>query len=144
MLIEAIRARTAQAVKEKDEVARDVLRLALGEVQTAEARNSRALSEDEVIAIVRKLVKADEETLALAEDGPRATALRREIAILSELLPKPLSIDAIAELLKAQLDAIRAAKNDGQATGIAVKHLKSLSAVFESADVATAVKRLRA
>ncbi len=144
MLVDQIRARVTQAVKAKDEVSRDVLRLALGEIQTAEARANRPLQDAEVGAIVRKLVKSNEETLAAAGDGPQAATLRAEIAVLTSLLPKTLSVDELVDALASQRDAIRAAKNDGQATGVAMKHLKSTSATFDGSDVATAVKKLRA
>ena len=51
MLLETLKARITQAVKEKDNVARDILRLAFGEVQTSEARNGRALEDGEVAAV---------------------------------------------------------------------------------------------
>ena len=143
MLVDQIKARVLRAMKEKDEIARDVLRLALGEVQTAEARASRVLDDAEVTAILRKLVKSNEETLAAAGEGPQAPALRQEIELLSSLLPKTLSVPQLIEALEAQRDAIRAAMNDGQGTGVAMKHLKSVGAVVDGADVAAAVKTMR-
>lgn len=145
MLVDDIKARITRAVKEKDDVVRDVLRLAIGEIQTAEARVARTLKEDEVAAIVKKLVKSNEETLSMAGgEGPRGEALRREIEALQSLLPKGLSVDQIVEALAAQRDAVRAAKNDGAATGVAMKHLKTTGATFDGADVAKAVQRMRA
>jgi uncharacterized protein len=41
-------------------------------------------------------------------------------------------------------DAIRAAGNDGQATGVAMKQLKSTGATVDGKTVAAAVKQLRA
>ena len=143
MLIDEIKKRTMQAMKAKDELARDVLRVALGEIQTAEARATRSLSEEEATAIVRKLVKSNEETLALASTGERADALRRENEILRELLPSVLSVAQIVDALASQAEAIRAAKSDGQATGLAMKHLKGTGAVFEGSDVTLAVKQMR-
>ena len=144
MLLEAIRARVTQAVKEKDEVARDVLRLTLGEVQMAEVRSGKALVEDEIAAIVRKLVKSNEETLAAAADGPLAPSLRREIEVLTALLPKTMSVEDLVAALAPLAEALRAAKNDGQATGVAMKHLKTTGGTFTGQDVTAAVKQLRA
>lgn len=143
MLVDDIQAQVMVAVKAKDDVARDVLRLTLGEIQTAEARANRKLEDAEVVAIVRKLVKSNEETLAAAAESPQAGALRREIEVLSSLLPKTLSVAQLVEALTSQREALLAAKNDGQATGIAMKHLKTTGAVFEGTDVAAAVKTLR-
>jgi uncharacterized protein len=143
MLLDELKARITKAVKEKDEVARDVLRLAFGEVQTSEARNERPLRDEEVAAVLKKLVKSNEETLALSGDGDRAATLRHENEVLSSLLPKALTADQIVEALASQVDAIKAAKADGQAMGVAMKHLKSMGAAVEAADVTAAVKKLR-
>lgn len=144
MFVDALKVAIHQAVKGRDDVARDVLRLAFGEIQTAEARSTRSLSDDEAAAIVKKLVKSNEETLALASAGERADVLRREIAALSALLPKTMTVEQLVEALAPQAEALRAAKNDGAATGVAMKHLKSIGGVFEGKDVGEAVKKIRA
>ena len=100
MLLETLKARITQAVKEKDNVARDILRLAFGEVQTSEARNGRALEDGEVAAVLKKLVKSNEETLALAGEGDRAATLRRENEVLASLLPKTLSPEPTPRVAK--------------------------------------------
>jgi uncharacterized protein YqeY len=143
MLLDDIKARITQAMKDKDDVAKNILRLAFGEMQTAEARAGRALGEEEAVAIVRKLVKSNEETLAHAA-GEQADALRKENAILTSLLPAAMPLEKIVEALAAQHDAIRAAKNDGQATGIAMKHLKSAGIDADGKAVGAAVKAIRA
>jgi uncharacterized protein YqeY len=143
MLVDELKKRIATAVKEGDSVARDVLRLALGEIQTAEARKNEKLSDEEVAGALRKLVKSNEETLGLSGEGERAIALRKEIEVLSSLLPKALSIDEIVAALAPSIDAIKAAKADGQAVGVAMKHLKSTGATVAGNDVQAAVKRIR-
>jgi uncharacterized protein YqeY len=143
MLVEELKKRITQAMKERDEVAKDVLRVALGEIQTQEHRANKTMSEEEAVAVVRKLVKSNEETMA-ASTGERAATLKREIELLSELLPKRMTVDQIAAALESQREAIRAAKSDGQATGVAMKHLKSTGASFDGADATEAVKRIRA
>jgi uncharacterized protein len=144
MLIDEIKTRMTRAMRERDEVVRNVLGLAFGEIQTAEARANRALGDDEAMAVVRKLLKSNEETLALAgADDPRAAGLRREIEALSALLPRSMSVEQIAGALSPVADAIRAAKTDGQAMGVAMKQLKSAGAVVAAPDVQQAVKRVR-
>jgi uncharacterized protein YqeY len=69
--------------------------------------------------------------------------LRQEIGVLSALLPKQLSVDDIVAALASEHDAIKAAKSDGQATGIAMKHLKSTGAAVSGNDVGAAVKQIR-
>ena len=109
MLIDEIKARVASARRVKDDVARNVLGLALGEIQTAEARENRSLRDDEAVAVVRKLLKSNEETLALTQDGTQAAALRREIDVLTALLPASMPAEAIEQALGPIADAVRAA-----------------------------------
>jgi len=143
-IVETLRSRALAAMKAKDTVATTILRLAQSEVQALEARQGRALTNDEELGALRKLVKSNEETLAAStEDAERAT-LKREIEILKELLPKTMGTEAIAAALAPVADAIRAAANDGQATGVAMKHLKAQGATVTGNDVAVAVKALRA
>ncbi|AKU98903.1 hypothetical protein AKJ09_05567 [Labilithrix luteola] len=142
MLVDDIKKRVAQAMKEGDSVARDVLRLALGEIQTAEARKSAALSDEEQAAALRKLIKSNEETLSLAT-GDNANALRHEIEVLKALLPAQLDVAQIVSLLAPQHEAIKAAKAEGQAVGVAMKHLKSTGQSASGNDVAAAVKQIR-
>lgn len=144
MILDTLKAQITQAMKAKDEVARDVLRLAASEVQKIEANSGKATTDEDVVLVLRKLVKSNEETLALSSDGARADALRREIEVLAALLPKTMSVDEIAAALAPVKDALLAAKSDGQATGVAMKHMKGTGATFEGNDVAAAVKKLRA
>jgi uncharacterized protein YqeY len=143
MLVDDMKKRLTAAMKDRDEVAKDVLRVALGEIQTIEARTNKTLKDEEAVAIVRKLVKSNEETIAAGGDSPRSATLRRENEVLLELLPKTLTVAQIVEILAPQHEAIRAAKADGQATGVAMKHMKTTGATYDGADVGTAVRQIR-
>ena len=144
VITDEIKTRMRAAMQAHDPVAKNILGLALGEIQTAEARANRALGEDEAMAVLRKLVKSNEETLGHAKDDvARVTELRREIEVLSSFLPKALSVDAVTEALAPLAEALRAAKSDGHAMGLAMKHLKTSGAVVESAAVQEAIKRVR-
>ncbi len=144
MLVEEIKKRVVAAVKQGDTVTRDVLRLALGEIQTAEARKNAPLGEEDAAAALRKLIKSNEETLAaLVAGDDRIAALRREIEVLASLLPTQMSAAEIVTALAGQVDAIKAAGNDGRATGIAMKHLKASGAAVSGGEVTAAVKQIR-
>jgi uncharacterized protein YqeY len=145
MLVEEIKKRVALAMRSGDTVTRDVLRLALGEIQTAEARKNAPLSEDDAAAALRKLIKSNEETLgALPAGDDRIAPLKREVEVLLSLLPAQMNGAEIVAALAGQVDAIKAAGNDGQATGIAMKHLKASGAAVNGAEVTAAVKQIRA
>ena len=91
--------------------------------------------------VARKLVRPGKRPDK--EAGKRAT-LEEENTILAALLPKTLSPEEIATALEPVKDAILGAGNDGQATGIAMKHLKGSGAAVEGKDVSAAVRTMRA
>lgn len=78
-----------------------------------------------------------------AATTPQAAALEREIAVLKSLLPQTLDVAAIVQALEPVRAAIRNAKNDGQATGLAMKHLKGQSLPVQGQDVSVAVRQIR-
>ena len=143
MLVDTLKARALEATKKKDSLATSILRLALGEMQTLEARGNRALTEEEAAGVLRKLIKSNEETLAVAEAADQKQALEQENAILRSLLPASLTPEQIVAALAPVADAVRAAKAEGPATGIAMKHLKASGAAVNGTDVAAAVKTIR-
>lgn len=144
MLIDEIKKRSMQAMKDRDTVAKEVLRVALGEIQVAEARAGRDATDEESVAVVRKLIKSNEETRGVSADDAQKATLTREIEVLAALLPKTLGVDEIVVALEPVRDALRAAKSDGQATGVAMKHLKTAGAVVTGNDVSAAVRQVRA
>jgi len=143
MLIDQIKARMFQAIKAGAHVEKEILRVAMGEITTEAARPGRLGTDEEVQAILRKLVKSNEETLASTTDAERRAVLNQEIAILAEYLPKSLGLAEIIAALSPVVEQIKAAGNDGQATGIAMKQLKSTGAVVNGKDVGAAIKELR-
>lgn len=143
MLVDAIKAKMFEAMKAGDTVAKEILRVAVGEITTDAARAGRKGDDEEAQAIVRKLIKSNEETLAAGVDDERRVALEKENTLLATFLPKSLDVDAIVAALAGVADAVRAAANDGAATGIAMKELKKTGAVVNGKDVSAAVKKLR-
>jgi uncharacterized protein YqeY len=144
VLAEEIKKRMLAAMKGGRTVEKQVLGVALGDIQTQEARGSGPLSDEEAANVVRKLVKSNRETLAQSENEEQKRTLEEEIRVLEELLPKTLGVDEIVTALAPVADQVKAAGNDGQATGVAMKHLKAEGLAVNGKDVATAVKSLRA
>lgn len=144
MLLDDIKAQMFSAMKAGDTTAKEVLRVAVGEITTEAAREGRKGDDDEARAIVKKLVKSIEETLGQVTEPERQASLKREIEILSQFLPKTLGEDDVVALLGPVTDAVRGAPNDGAATGVAMKHLKASGAAVDGKVVSAAVKRLRA
>jgi uncharacterized protein YqeY len=142
-LADQIKQRVLAAMKARNTIEKEVLRVALGEIQVVEARNG-SISDEEASAIVRKIIKNNHETLALASDDEQKKTLAQEIGVLESLLPKTLGVAQIALLLAPVAQQLAEAKSAGQATGIAMKHLKTLDATVGGKDVAAAVEQLRA
>jgi uncharacterized protein YqeY len=144
MLLDELKARMFKAMKAGEILEKEILRVALGEITTEAARPGRTGSDDEARAILRKLIKSNEETSLSSEDVEKKATLARENQILAEFLPKALSEDDVVAALAPISDALRAAGNDGQATGLAMKHLRATSANVDGKIVTRAVQRLRA
>jgi len=143
MLIDQIKARMFQAIKSGAHVEKEILRVAMGEITTEAARPGRQGSDEETMAILRKLLKSNEETLASTTDADKRAVLTQEMEILATYLPKSLSVAEIVSALAPVSPQIIAAATDGQATGIAMKQLKSASLVVNGKDVTLAIKELR-
>ena len=143
MLIDQIKARMFQAIKAKSDIEKEILRVAVGEISTDAARVGRKGDDEEALGILRKLLKSNEETLASTADTEKRAVLVKENEILAEFLPKSWGAEEISLALASVVDQIKAAASDGQATGVAMKQLKSLGAIVNGKDVALAIKALR-
>jgi uncharacterized protein YqeY len=131
------------AMKARDTLASNLLRLAAAEIQAIEGRTGKAPTEEEAHAVLRKLIKSNEETRQATTDAETRATLEKENAILQGFLPRSASVEEIVSMLAPVADAIRQAASDGQATGVAMKHLKQAGATVQGADVTRAVASLR-
>lgn len=138
MLIDDIKARFKEAMKARREVEREILRVAIGDITTRDAT-----SDDDVQAVLKKLLKSNEETLGHGVSDDERSKLEQENEILRGFLPKTLSEAEIVAALAGVAEQIRAASNDGQATGVAMKQLKSTGAEVEGKTVSAAVRQMR-
>jgi len=143
-----LQAKLQEAMKARNDLARDVLRVIMGEVSTRRARTGKEPRDEEVHAIIRSMVANNgltrKELEQRGQTGHEAyERLGRENAYLETLLPRTLDRDAIHKELGPIAAELRAAKSDGQATGAAMKHLKQKGLAVLGEDVAAAVKELR-
>ena len=147
-MLDTLKARLTECRKAGKAVEMTVLQVVLGDASTIEARSGKKATDDEVEKIVRKTMLGNQETLGILEQkgmagGANHTKLTAENAFLQTLLPDTLSVEEIVAHLHEVADAVRAAKNDGQATGAAMKHLKSKGLRVLGDDVSAAVKKSR-
>jgi len=143
-LLDQIKARMFAAMKSGNVTEREILKVAMGEITTEAARPGRKGDDAETEGILRKLVKSNEESMEASQDETQKAQLRAEIEVLNTFLPKSLGVAEVVAALAPVAEAVKAAGNDGQATGVAMKHLKSLGAVVNGKDVSAAVRQLRA
>ena len=143
-----LRSKLQTAIKTKDDLARDVLRIIMGEVSTRQARTGKEPGDADIHAIIRTMLTNNNETRKELEQRSQTSheayeRLGRENAYLETLLPKTLDQAAIRKELQPLEAELKAAKNDGQATGIAMKHMKQKGLAVLGEEVAAAVKELR-
>ena len=120
------------------------LRTVLGEIQLEQ--NRPGFDENKALGVIKKSLAGNEETRGyLSETDDRLPRLAWEDGILQSFLPSYLSSDAIRGLLEAAgaIDSIASANNEGQAMGLAMKHLKSSGALVEGGTVKEVVQGLR-
>jgi len=146
-ILEVLKSKLTEARKAGRSAELPILQVVLGEASTAEARSGKAPSDEEVEKIIRKTMLGNQETMGLMKQhgrtGDEYTKLEAENTLLQTFLPKTLSVAEIVAELAAVADAIKGAKSDGQATGVAMKHLKGRGLKVLGDDVTAAVKQVR-
>lgn len=91
------------AMRQKDEVRRNALRMALSSIKLAEVEQRQALDEAVIISILQKEIKTREETISEARSANRPemiAPIEAEIQVLKEFLPVELSDSELLDLLK--------------------------------------------
>jgi len=132
------------AMKAKNDVEKEIFRVALGEIDTAVSRSeSDQLSDTEVQTILKKLIKSNREAHDATPDEATRAKLLLENTALDRFLPKALSVAEIVQLLAPVADQIKAAQSQGPAMGIAMKVLKASGAEVNAPDVTQAITQLR-
>jgi uncharacterized protein YqeY len=139
MLIDQVKQRMFQAMKQNQTLEKEVLRTVIGEV----TRSGDDPTDERVLGVLKKLVKSNQETLEAATDPEQRRALEREIEVLGTFLPATTGPEQLREILEPTAAAIRAAAGPGPAMGIAMKFLKAANVTAESRDVQAAIAELR-
>jgi uncharacterized protein YqeY len=90
------------AMRAKDKCRLGVIRMALSSVKQAEIDNNLEASDDNIIAILTKMVKQRKESIKMFTDGGRdelAAKEAEEVTALEFFLPQPLSSEEISQLI---------------------------------------------
>lgn len=140
-LKETIRKQIIDATKQRAEVQKNVLKVVLGEIDTLESRQGKQFTDEDCCRVIKKTLQGVEEMLSYKPDEPK---FQEEKNILQALLPKEMSVHDLKVSLNAKAEEIKAAKSDGQATGIAMKFFKENNIPVDGNVVKKVVTEIRA
>ena len=90
------------AMRERDDVRRDALRLILTSLRSAEKELQRPLSEQEELQVLQRERKRRHEAAEAFREGgseERAETEEAELAVLEEFMPEPLSEDELETII---------------------------------------------
>jgi len=110
-LIDTIMQDLKAAMKAKDLLARDTLRMVKAALTEAEMAKGEGLSEDDELVVLARQVKTRAESAKQYEEGDRqdlADKERAEIAVVQRYLPKPMSEDEVREAMKGLAEELGA------------------------------------
>lgn len=144
MLEDQIRKVLIQASKDRNTLSKNILSLALGEIQTVEARG-KTLSEKDKEDIILKLVKSNTQTLEQLVDGDqRKVDLGLENEVLKQFLPKTLS--KIQTMILVSAIYYQEGENNcttvGKTIGFVMKHAKINNVAVDNKLVKECVEEL--
>ena len=105
------------AMKARDESQKDAIRVVMGEMARSDKKQ---LPDDEIIKIIKKLIKSEKEMLEKSGQG----ATSPFIAIIEAYLPKMATEGEIGQWIAANID-FSAYKNKMQAMGTIMAHFGS-------------------
>ncbi|MDG1752557.1 MAG: GatB/YqeY domain-containing protein [Thalassotalea sp.] len=90
------------AMRAKDKLRLGVIRMALSAIKLAEIDHKTEPTDDNIIAVLTKMVKQRKESIKMFTDGGRddmAANEQAEVVALEEFLPQPLTQDEIQQLI---------------------------------------------
>jgi len=94
------------AMRSRDAMRRDALRMVLAAVQRAEKEGKHRLTDDEMLGVLTRELKVRRESLDTFQAGRREDLVAREeiaIAVVSEFMPQPLSEAELRALIDQAL-----------------------------------------
>ncbi|MBE3669640.1 glutamyl-tRNA amidotransferase [Vibrio navarrensis] len=103
-LIDTLKEEQKLAMKAKDKQRLGTIRLALSAIKQREVDEQITLSDDDILAVLTKMVKQRRDSVSQFETAGRqdlADAEKAEITVLEEFMPQPLSEDEVTALVEA-------------------------------------------
>jgi hypothetical protein len=105
-LIEQLKQEQKSAMKAKDKPRLGTIRLALSAIKQREVDEKITLTDDDILAVLTKMVKQRRDSVAQYEEAGRqelADAEQAEIAVLEEFMPQPLTEEEVSALIETAI-----------------------------------------
>ena len=143
-LIDTLKDEQKLAMKAKDKLRLGTIRLALAAIKQREVDEQITLGDDDILAVLTKMVKQRRDSVAQYESAGRqdlADVESAEITVLEDFMPQPLTDDEVAQLIEAAITESGSAgmQDMGKVMGIASKELAGKA---EGKEIADKVKAL--
>ena len=135
-LVDKIQSNLVTAMKNKDELTLSVLRMLKSSIQLAQVEKGKdnALTDDDVLVLVRRLIKQRTEAAEMYKNGGAADRAERELAeikVLEAYQPAQLSDEDILKIVAKVAEETGAAgpKDMGKMMGKTMAAVKGLSLI---------------
>jgi uncharacterized protein YqeY len=146
-LKDQIKADLTEAMKQRDDTARETLRMVLSAISNAEVAGDEAvvLNDEQVIGVLRGEAKKRAESAQIYADAGRAESAakeRAELAVIERYLPAAMSDDALAAVVAEEVaKAAASGATGGKAMGLVVKAVRErVGASVDGGKIAALVK----
>ena len=99
------------AMKEKDKVALETLRMVKGAIQMEEIKVKKELTDDELAVVIGKQIKTRKESIVEFEKGNREDLIEKtneEIKVLEKYMPEQLSEEEISKVIENAIAELNA------------------------------------
>jgi uncharacterized protein YqeY len=96
-----------QAIRDRDEMRRDALRMAISAINLAAKNARRDLSDDEVVGVLQREIKTRRETVESSTAAGRpetAAEEQKKLDIISAYMPEQLSDEDLAAMVNKAID----------------------------------------
>lgn len=142
-ILENLRAGLKTAMKSQDSASKDILRLAISEIDAAQLKSAKPFVDADYDKRVRAIIKSNTETIALLPtESPKRTILETENKILGSYLPEVLSLEKIKELL-LKVPEVMEAGSVGAGIKAANEFFKKENLFVAGRDVSNVVNELK-
>ena len=99
------------AMKDKDKVALETLRMVKGAIQLEEIKVKKELTDEDVALVIGKQIKTRKESIVEFEKGNRQDLIEKanaEIAVLEKYMPEQLSEEEIIKVIETAINELNA------------------------------------